>query len=171
MTRRASAPRIRARTEDDRAWAEAQLRTRWGGAIMVTRGQIHDLSALPGFVALLDGERVALATYRLAGDECELTSLDSLREGRGAGTALLAAVMERACAAGCRRLWLITTDDNTHALRFYQRRGFRLAALYRGAVTTARLLKPAIPLLGDDGIPIRDELELELPLDRPLSQR
>jgi hypothetical protein len=59
-------------------------------------------------------------------------------------------------------LWLVTTNDNTHALRFYHRLGFRLAALHPGAVEAARRLKPEIPLLGLDEIPIRDELELEI---------
>lgn len=159
-----SALAVRPLAGADRAWTDAQLRASWGGTIMATRGRLHDLGASPGFVATLGGARIALATYRLAADGCELLSLDSLREGQGAGTALLAAVADAACAAGCRRLWPITTNDNTRALRFYQRRGFRLAALHRDAVAAARLLKPTIPLLGDDAIPIRDELELELPL-------
>jgi hypothetical protein len=31
-------------------------------------------------------------------------------------------------------------------------------------VDEARRLKPSIPLVGDHGIPVHDELELELPL-------
>ncbi len=86
--------------------------------------------------------------------------------GRGAGTALSVAAADAARTAGYRRLWLITTNDNTHAPRFYQWRGFRLAALHRAAVAAARLLKPSLPLLGDDVRPVRDELELGPPLDR-----
>jgi GNAT superfamily N-acetyltransferase len=155
----------------DRAWADAQLRARWGGTIMVTRGRVHDLATSPGFVATLGGERIALATYHLTADGCELLSLDSLCSGQDAGSALLAAVTGAARAAGCHRLWLITTNDNTRALRFYQRRGLRLVALHCDAVAAARLIKPTIPLLGDDDIPIRDEIELELPLNEPSSQR
>ena len=55
----------------------------------------------------------------------------------GTGTALIEAVERLAADAGCDRLWVITTNDNTDALRFYQRRGFRLAALHRGPWTTA----------------------------------
>jgi GNAT superfamily N-acetyltransferase len=73
-------------------------------------------------------------------------------------------VAESARAAGCRRLWLITTNDNLPALRFYQKRGFVLVRLHRGAVAGSRRLKPEIPLTGSEGIPIRDELELELEL-------
>lgn len=109
-------------------------------------------------------ERVGLALYRIEGKECEIVAPDSLREGRGIGTALVEAVADAARSAGCRRLWLITTNDNTRALRFYQRRGLHLIALHRDAVTAARQLKPTIPLFGNDDIRIRDELELELPL-------
>ena len=90
-----------------------------------------------------------------------LVTLDALVEGAGVGTMLLDAAAEAARSAGCRRLWVITTNDNVHALRFYQRRGFALAALHRDAVTKARRLKPEISLVGEHGIPIRDELELE----------
>lgn len=54
----------------------------------------------------------------------------------------------------------MTTNDE--ALRFYQRRGFRLSALRTGAVDESRSrLKPQIPTAGDFGIPVRDEIELE----------
>lgn len=148
-------------TPADQPWLIATL-GHWGGTTMVTRGQIHDLLCVPGFVAFAGEARVGLALYQTTDDECELISLDSLRQGIGVGTALLAAVTDAARSAGCRRLWLITTNDNTHARRFYQRRGLRLAAIHRDAVTAARRLKPSIPLLGNDNIPIRDEIEMEL---------
>ncbi len=152
---------VRTLAAADRAWAADLLRERWGEERVVSRGRVHLATELPGLVAV-DGERpVGLATYRLEGDSCELVTIDSLAEGRGVGGALLEAVCAEARRAGCRRLWLITTNDNLHALRFYQRRGFRLAALHRGAVDEARRLKPVIPEVGLDGIPIRDELELE----------
>ena len=68
---------------------------------------------------------------------------------------------------GSTRLWLITTNDNVDALRFYQRRGFRLVAIDRDAVERSRAtLKPGIPRTGLHGIPIRDELTLERPIAR-----
>jgi hypothetical protein len=46
-------------------------------------------------------------------------------------------------------------------LRFYRRRGFRLAPLHLGAVDRSRAtLKLEISETGDHGIPLRDELEL-----------
>jgi hypothetical protein len=55
----------------------------------------------------------------------------------------------------CQLLTVTTTNDNLEALRFYQRRGFRLAAVDPGAVERGRRLKPEVPLLGNHGIPIR----------------
>jgi ribosomal protein S18 acetylase RimI-like enzyme len=135
----------------------------WGETV-VSRGAVHDPTALPGFVAEEGGERVGLLTYRIDGAKCEVVTIDAFPEGAGAGTALLGAAAGAARDAGCRRVWLITTNDNLRALRFYQRRGFRLAALHRNALERSRELKPSIPEIGLDGIPLRDELELELTL-------
>jgi ribosomal protein S18 acetylase RimI-like enzyme len=113
----------------------------------------------------VDGEQiVGLATFRCEDGECELVTLDALRRRQGIGSALLAGVRAEAVRRGCRRLWLITTNDNLNAIRFYQRRGMRLVAVHRGAVDEARRIKPSIPLLGEHGTPIHDELEFELPL-------
>jgi len=157
---------IRPLDETHRAWAIETARAWWGSQIVVSRGAIHDVATLRGFVALREDadEPIGLATYHVAGDACELVTLVTLVEGIGAGSALIDAVRAQAQAAGCRRLWLITTNDNTPAIRFYQKRGFRLAAVHPDAVTESRRLKPEIPLLGVDGIPIRDELEFELML-------
>ncbi len=151
-------------TEGDRAWAAEVVRARWGGAVVVSRGRVHPVESLAGLVAWRGGQRVGLATYRVEGDAWEVVTLDALEQGRGVGTALLRAVEAAARQAGCRRLWLITTNDNLEALRFYQRRGFRLSALHAGAVETGRRLKPGIPEVGRHGIPVRDEVELELDL-------
>ena len=150
-----------------RAWADALLTASWGTTLIVSRGAQHDAAQLPGFVALRGDTPVGLATYRLAGADCELVSLDSTVPGAGVGTALIAVVRDRAAAAGCRRVWLITTNDNIEALRFYQRRGFVLVAVHRETIRESRRLKPQIPLVGAHGIPIRDEIELELPLASP----
>lgn len=155
---------VRPLADADRAWAAELIAGRWGSLRMVTRGVLHDMTRLPGLVAWRAGERVGLLTCCLAGDSCEIVSLDSLVEGAGIGSALVAAAQDTARAAGCRRLWLITTNDNLPALRFYQKRGFRLVAVHVGAVDEARRLKPEIPAVGLDGIALHDELELELAL-------
>jgi GNAT superfamily N-acetyltransferase len=120
----------------------------------------------PSFVAVEDGRIVGVATYVIDGESCELLTLHADPRRRGVGTALVDAVSAAARAAGCARLWLITTNDNVDALRFYQRRGFRLAALLPGAVDDSRArLKPGIPEIGEYGIPLRDEIELERVLE------
>jgi RimJ/RimL family protein N-acetyltransferase len=133
---------------------------------MATRGRLVDVATLPGFVAEHPADWLGYATYELHDGEVEISVIASLAPGHGTGSALLAACVRAAMAASAARVWLITTNDNTAALRFYQRRGFILVALRPGAVDEARqTLKPEIGLLGMDDIPIRDELELELPRD------
>jgi GNAT superfamily N-acetyltransferase len=131
---------------------------------MVVHDEVVRPAELPGFVARAGDQIVGLVTYRIADGDCEVISLDSLREGFGVGSALLGAVEEAARAAGCRRLWLVTTNDNVAALGFYGRRGFRMTGIDRGAVDRARRLKPAIPEVAANGIPIRDEITLARPL-------
>ncbi len=135
---------------------------RWGADYVVARGVCYEVANLEGFVAWAGGDRTGIVTYLVAGDTCEVVTLDSLQENAGVGTALMAAVADSARSAGCRRLTLITTNDNFNALRFYQKRGMRLIGLYPGALANSRKLKPQIPEIGNDGIPLRDELELEL---------
>ena len=154
---------VRPFREGDREWVRETLRELWGETV-VSRGAVHDPTALPGFVAEEGGERVGLLTYRVDGADCEVVTIDAFPEGVGAGTALLDAAARAARDAGCGRVWLITTNDNLRALRFYQRRGFRLVAVHPDALERSRELKPSIPEIGLDGIPLRDELELELTL-------
>lgn len=156
---------LRALTEADRPWLSQFWREQWGDEIMVAHGEVFRVADLPGYVAEQGDQTVGLVTYQMRGREVEVLSLDSLLPGQGIGRALLGAVVHAARSAGCQRLTLITTNDNLAALRFYQRLGLRLCALRPGAVEQSRKIKPSIPLVGNDGIPIRDELELELALD------
>jgi ribosomal protein S18 acetylase RimI-like enzyme len=133
------------------------------GEVAARRGELVEIGGLPGFAAWIDGERAGLLTYAVRGDECEVVTIHSLRPGRGAGRALLDAARDAAVAAGCRRLWLVTTNDNVGALGFYQRWGLDLCAFRRGAVDESRrALKPTIPVRDEHGVPIAHELELEL---------
>jgi GNAT superfamily N-acetyltransferase len=136
----------------------------WGSEIAVAHGAVYRPAELPGFAAASGDEWLGLLTYHIHGNACEIVTIDSLVPNAGIGTALIEAVRQAAQRAGCRRLWLITTNDNTAALRFYQQRGFVLAALYPNTVTRSRQIKPEIPLTGNDGIPIRDEIELQMHL-------
>lgn len=156
---------VRRLTEDDRSWAHEVERDSWGEPVVARRGELVDPRALPGFVAVVEGERAGLVTYAMQGDECEVVTIRSLREGIGVGRALLDAVREAAAGAGCSRLWLVTTNNNVRALEVFQRWGLDIVVFRRDAVTDARrTLKPAIAERDANGIPIRHELELELRL-------
>ena len=104
-------------------------------------------------------------TYHIVGTNeiafAELITLDAIRANQGVGTALIEALASRLRAEGVSMLRVTTTNDNLNALRFYQRRSFRLKALGPGGVDEGRRLKPSIPAVGEYGIPIRDQLELE----------
>ena len=154
---------VRAITGSDRLWVERFIIEQWGAPVVV-HGDAYYPHTLPGFIVESDGERVGLLTYTIVDHACEIVTLDALVQGRGIGTALVNAIRVTAQAAGCERLWLVTTNDNLDALRFYQRRGFELVAVHRGAINESRRLKPSIPSVGAYGIPIRDEIEMELPL-------
>jgi ribosomal protein S18 acetylase RimI-like enzyme len=62
----------------------------------------------------------------------------------------------------CSRVWLVTTNDNTYAIRFYQKQGFNICNIYLNTINKSRELKPEIPLKGFDDIPILHEIEFEL---------
>jgi DNA-3-methyladenine glycosylase I len=148
----------------DAGWLQQFIVDHWGAPGMVTRGRLwigEDLTA----IRAVDGDEVVgLVSWRANPDDWEIISVDSLRRGERIGTRLLDAAVELARRGGARRAWLTTTNDNLDALRFYQKRGWRLVAVYPGAVAESRKVKPSIPAIGSYGIPIRDEIELEYPL-------
>lgn len=155
---------LREITDRDREWLRRFVIERWGADRLIVHGALYHPHQHAGFAIFEGDQPIGVITYRLEAGACEITTLDSVRERQGVGTALIEAVIDRARQAHCARVWLITTNDNLNALRFYQRRGLALAALHREAVTRARQIKPEIPLIGEFGIPIRDELELEMRL-------
>ena len=149
---------------EDRQEVEEFLRARVSLRV-ARRAALVDALDHPAVLWRYGGDLVGVATYVVDGEDCEVLTLHAATRHCGIGTALLDAVQDVAREAGCARLWLVTTNDNVEALRFYQRRGFRLATLRPGAVDTSReLLKPEIPASGSFGIPLRDELELVLGL-------
>ena len=157
---------VRAVTPADAEWIRRHVTQVWRADIVVAHGEVFRPHELPGFIALSDGEAVGLVTYRIDGDGCEIVTIDSTRPGAGIGTTLINTVKEVALREGCRRLWLLTTNDNLRAIGFYQKRGFALVRVHVGAATEARRLKPSIPLIGFDGIPVRDDIELEMQLEQ-----
>jgi N-acetylglutamate synthase-like GNAT family acetyltransferase len=159
-----SAFQIRELNKNDKPWVIELLTEHWGSARMVSRGRLYQADELPGFVAIHGCKPAGLATYNIDGKECEITTMNSIVEQIGIGSALIDAVKNIAVKKGCQRLWLITTNDNTKALRFWQKRSFKISAIHVNAIERSRKIKPEIPLTGNDGIPIRDEIELEMRL-------
>ncbi|MCL2093726.1 MAG: GNAT family N-acetyltransferase, partial [Treponema sp.] len=64
----------------------------------------------------------------------------------------------------CKRVYVQTTNDNCHAFRFYQRRGFTICAVRLNELDYSRKLIPEIPLIGDNDIPALHEIEFEMAL-------
>ena len=153
---------VRQLTVDDLPHLRQFWMQHWGGEEMVTRGNIYRPEQLEGFVVEENDQWIGLLTFFIKDNECEVTSLDSLHDGHGIGTMLLNNAIEKAREKVCRRIFLITTNDNLNALGFYQKRGFELVAVHRGAVNESRKIKPGIPLIGANNIPLRDEIELEI---------
>ncbi|MCC2685073.1 MAG: acetyltransferase, family, partial [Paenibacillaceae bacterium] len=122
--------------------------------IVVSRGKIHQIDQLPGFVAVSGGSVVGLLTYHIDGSDCEIVSLDSKAENQGIGSTLIQLARDATWRNGCTRLWLITSNDNIRAIRFYQKRGFDMKCIHRNAIEEARKIKPSIPRVGVDGIPV-----------------
>jgi ribosomal protein S18 acetylase RimI-like enzyme len=149
--------RVRRLRDDERGWVRSQVEALWGARIVVAHRVVYEPASLEGFVAEDGGRPVGLLTYLVEDDACEIVTIDAFEPGRGIGTALLDAVK----ALGHRRLWLVTTNDNVRAQRFYERSGFRLVAVREGEIERSRRLKPQIPGVGEAGVPIRDELEYE----------
>ncbi len=133
----------------------------WGGDEMIVHGELFRPEQLNGFIT---EDWSGVITYYIKNESCEIISLNSLKENRGVGTTLIDEVINEARKQNCQRLFLMTTNDNLHALGFYQRYGFELARIRRGAVDEARKIKPGIPIIGMNDIPLRDEIELEMSL-------
>lgn len=156
--------------ESSRPLVARLIAERWYSSVIVIRGKKYDMTAAEGFFAIRGDDILGLITYELRGDTCEVLSLDSFWKGHGIGTGLLRCIIDLARARGCKRIVLITTNDNIRAIRFYQRLGFDMTQLFHDALSVSRTLKPEIPLLGELGIPLRHEIEFTLPLSVQLPE-
>ena len=158
-------------TPQNRERITAFIMERWYTAKMIIRGKEIDMTTVDGLFCEQGRQSVGLITWLVYADAdrkiMEIASLDSLCERQGIGTALLAEAVKNAREAnargeGIKKLILVTTNDNINALRFYQKRGFDMARLYRNAMEASRKIKPEIPLVGENGIPLRHEIEFEM---------
>lgn len=149
-------------TTSDKEWV-SEIVLGWGAEFIVSRGRKIFPQNLPGFIAFdSDEKKIGLITYEIISDQCEVVTLDAFVKFSGVGTELLDAVSQLCKTSRIRRLWLITLNDNLDAIRFYQRRGMTIVAVHVNAVEISRKIKPTIPLVGQHGIPLRDEIEFEM---------
>ncbi|MGI6664943.1 MAG: GNAT family N-acetyltransferase [Christensenellaceae bacterium] len=141
----------------------AHVKREWNGPKIVSKGNIYHADHLPGFVAAREGKLLGAVLYVLREKECEVAVLFSLEGEQGIATRLLQAVQKVAEENDCVRIWLITTNDNLHAIRFYEKRGFSLCAIHIGAFEITRTIKfPAENIIiGNHEIPILHEIEFE----------
>lgn len=152
---------VRQIIDNDRAKIKEFLKEHWGDSRLINSKADHEGSELPGFIVYTDGFIVGLLTYHIDGESCELVSINSTMMSHGIGSMMLRSLESLASEQGVKRIWAITTNDNTQAMRFYQKRGYELKAVYFDSMTQLRERKPEIPLIGLDGIGIRSEVEVE----------
>ncbi len=158
MTVTAPAPQERTRTNSIAADS-------WGGYAVAVHRELFDLRELPCLVAFSENKEIlGYCYYRFSGQECEMMLLESLQQNVGVASALIGKIRELAKAQNCVRIYLQTSNDNTHALRFYQRQGFRMCAVRLNEYDYLRTLKPSIPQIGEDDIPLVHEIEFEMVL-------
>lgn len=150
---------IQKMTKENRAQVKSFFEAHWGSAEMVISSGVYACDTLDGFIYEEQGEIIGLITYIIKQNELEIISLDSVKEGSGIGSQLLQQVEKFASSEGIQYITLVTTNDNLHAFRFYQKRGYRMVEIYRNAVEYARKIKPSIPAVGNNGIPILDEIK------------
>ena len=153
---------IHSTEENDRPWIRGVIREWWGAESVVVRKTKYEPAEMDGFIAFLNGEKVGLVILRYEETLCEIMSLTVSGTHPQIDRQLISSAVEDAKKHNSERMIVVTTNDNTNALRFYQNFGFRLHELRVGIVKESRKIKPQIPLIGKYHIPIRDEIELEM---------
>jgi GNAT superfamily N-acetyltransferase len=134
----------------------------WGSDILVSRGKTYKAEDLDGILVYENGRIVGLGLYYIKNYECEMVLLETFVQNKGIGTKIIEKIKEIAKINNCKRIWLITSNDNITALKFYQKRGFYIANIYKNAMEESRRIKPSIPKIAENGIEIRDEIEFEI---------
>ncbi len=137
----------------------------WHGPRVMSRGREFFPHKEQGLIERRGGKLVGLLTYHVDEEGMELLTLNSTLEGKGIGSALMLDAIAKAREMKCNRIWLTTTNDMLRAIGFYQRLGFRMAAINLGVVDEARKIKPEIPLVGERGVEIHDEVVMELAIE------
>ena len=130
--------------------------------IVSSKRQYPHASELPGLIAEEENSPIGIALYAIERQTCELVYLHAIKTHAGIGKKLVDCLIDLIKSKGVDRLWVITTNDNLEALKFYQKQGFTLAKVYPNAMKKVRKIKPEVPLIGKNDIPLRDMIELEM---------
>jgi ribosomal protein S18 acetylase RimI-like enzyme len=149
-------------TDQDREDVAAFIRSYWKSDVVMSRGRKFYPHQERGFIERRNGAIVGLVTFHIEADGMEILTHNAVLEGQRIGTSLMLEAIDKARHEGSPRVWLTTTNANLRAIGFYQRLGFRMIAINVGVVDEARRIKPEIPEAGEGGIPIHDEIVLEL---------
>ena len=161
---KASKITVRPVCDADRTWIRSEMKKWWGAEEVVLCGKVYYPAEMNGFIAHDDGEKYGLIIFRHDHDLYEVMSITTSEKHSHAARILIEAVIQDAREQKCRRVIVVTTNDNTDALRFYQKVGFHIHTIRTGVIAESRKLKPEIPTYGKNHIPIRDEIELEMNL-------
>ncbi len=153
--------KMRSATKDDSNWLQEIMEKEWGGLPLVIRGKKYYPHSLEGIIAENDKGIAGFLFYEIQNHDCEIIVFEVFDKFKGAGTLMLDKLKETAKNKNCKRIYLMTTNDNLDAFRFYQRRGFNICGIHIDSVKVSRKIKPTIGMVGDHGIPVRDEIDLE----------
>jgi len=135
----------------------------WGSIHVAAHHELFDLRNLPCYIAVSDKREIlGYCYYRIFANECEIMAIEAVTPNTGVGSALIDAVVAKAKSEKCKRIYVNTSNDNTHALHFYQRRGFAMCTVRWNEFDYLRTLKPTIPQTGNDNISLLHEIELEM---------
>ncbi|GJQ62706.1 MAG: N-acetyltransferase [Melioribacteraceae bacterium] len=140
------------------------LEEHWGSTTIIAMDRVHTIEDLSGFVAIQKNMAAGLITYEIRKNTCEIVTLNSLIPRIGVGSELVSRCIKLAREENCEKIWVSTTNDNTDAMKFYQKRGFRFRQIYPDKIDEYRLKKPEIPLIGMNDIPMKDEIVFDMVL-------
>jgi N-acetylglutamate synthase-like GNAT family acetyltransferase len=152
---------LRLATPDDSMWLDELMNKNWGGLPLVIRGKKYYPSSLDGIIAENEKGIAGFLFYEIREQDCEIIVFEIFDKFKGMGTVILNKLKEIAKSSNCSRIYLMTTNDNLDAFRFYQRRGFNICGIHIDSVKNSRKIKPTIGMVGDHGISVRDEIDLE----------
>jgi N-acetylglutamate synthase-like GNAT family acetyltransferase len=153
--------KIRLKSRSDNARIVQYIKNNWGGDFLLSKGKKHYCDNLQGLIAEGDYSISGLCLFAIDIDELEIVLIEAFKENQGVGSALIKEIENIAAENQIKRIWLVTTNDNLNAMRFFLKKGFSFKRIERNLIEEYRGQKPSIPIVGNYGIPILDELEFE----------